>query len=91
MNIFQRLRRFFFGTEYVLLITHERHMLTRPVEWLGGHPYAAPYLSETRCRLLRGGGIFGQIYVIGWRPITIRMFDWFDKGRAEVVPLRALR
>lgn len=58
------------------MVDHDR--MLRRAERLGHDWYAAPYLPETRCRLLPGGKIEGQSYVTGWRPVTPGMMGLFD-------------
>lgn len=63
----------------LLRMVGNRYLLT-PVEWFCDVPFAAPYLPETRCELLPGGKVIGDIYIDGWRPATPRMDAFFAKA-----------
>jgi len=62
-----------FKRDYVLLQLFDGRYLKRRVKWYCGVPFAAPYLPETRCRLLKGGKVRGQSYITGWLPASKSM------------------
>jgi len=70
VNIFQKIRHWLFGTEYVILRHHDGEHQLKEVDLLGDHWFAAPYLPKTRCRLLPDLSVDGPSYVIGWYPVT---------------------
>lgn len=73
------LKRLLRRTDYVLLRFHDGKHVRRPVEWFCGKPFSAPYLPETRCELLPGGGVIGGCYIEAWHPATEDMQEWFLK------------
>lgn len=78
MNFFQRLRFLIFGTPYVVLKFHDGCMTVKPVHFILNQPYAIPYLSDTRCKLLEGGKAIGPCYVHGWEPATPDMQHYYS-------------
>lgn len=50
------------------------------VKWCNGIPFAAPYSTDTAARLLPGGTLVGQSYIIEWFPITGNMQEFYSKG-----------
>ena len=73
------LKRLFRRADYVLLRLHNGNHKHKPVEWFCGKPFAAPYLPETRCELLPGGGVIGSSYISAWLPASEGMERWFLK------------
>lgn len=65
------------GADYVVLRIWDGDHLVKRVHWIGGRPFAAPYLSNTRGVLLPGGKFDGASFVHGWLPATARMNDVF--------------
>lgn len=78
MSIFQKIMNFLFGTEYVILVWYNGDYKTRRAYELGGKVYADPSGKNTRTELLPKGKINGQPYVIGWRPITKKYFNFYS-------------
>lgn len=76
LTIFQKLR-VLFGVDYVVLKHHDGEHQVKPVRWLGGKAFAAPYLSGTSGMLLPHGKFQGKNYVKAWLPITKRTHDLF--------------
>ena len=64
-------------TDYVLLRMHDGAHEKKPVEWICGRPFAAPFLPSTRCELLPFGKLIGQSYVDGWLPASDNMLHFF--------------
>lgn len=77
MNKYQIIMHYLFKRQYVLLIFHDGRRVVKKSYKLGDRFYAHPHLPETRCELLKGGGIDGVIYVTKWLPITKKTFDFY--------------
>jgi len=67
------------GRDYVVLRNHEGKHSIRPVRWECGVPFAAPYLPDTACHLMPGGGLRGPSYMRAWLPASPRMQRYFGQ------------
>ncbi len=77
MNIFQKIAALF-GAQYALLIMFDGDSLVRRVYTLGRDMYAHPHSPSTRAQILPKGKTESHAYVIGWKPVTPGLFDYFE-------------
>ena len=77
MNMFQKIAAYF-GREYILLDMAVGLRVCHSYK-LGECVYSNPYLSESRTELLPGGGVVGQSYIFGWKPITKKSLKLYYK------------
>lgn len=77
MNIFQKIAHWLLGWQYVVLIHHDGDRTVRRTYSMGGVVYSNPYLARTRTELLPGGETNGQCYIVGWKPVTTKMFSLY--------------
>lgn len=80
MNWFQSLLSRF-GVDYVVLCHFDGVHSIKRVRWIGGVPFAAPYLPETRGRLHPNGSWTGGSYIDGWLPATPRMAEYYAPAK----------
>ena len=71
-----------FNRDYVILRHYDGKNSKQRVEWICGTPWAAPYLEDTRRKLLPRGNIDSVAltadYIIAWFPASDGMQRYFD-------------